>query len=130
MKKMLNVFLTGLLLIGVWGCAHDSVLPVHDEVLVFPLPYDLAFLRTLEAIQKHPDWDLDRTDKENGIIIIRNMRFSSYADADQRVATILVKRTDSRETSIEFDKKSQAVVGGDEILALIRQNLSREVSLR
>ena len=130
MKKTFNSILVALMLVAGWGCAHNSVLPIHDEVLVYPLPLDLTFLRTLEAVQKHPDWELDRTDKEKGTITIRNMRFSSFADADRRVATLRIKRENERETSVQFDPKSQAIVGGDEILALVREYLSREVSSR
>lgn len=113
-----------------FGCSRASILPVHDDVLVYPLPFDLAFLRTLEAIQDHKDWDLDWTDKEMGIISIRNMRYSSFADADRRQAFLIVKRLNSKETSVQFDPKTNAVVGGDEILSLIRSQLSREVARR
>lgn len=131
MRKIVNIVLTVCFLTGAFlGCKHNSLLPVNDEVLTYPLPYDLTFLRTLEAIQQHPDWNLDWTDKEKGIISIRNMRFSSYADADQREAILLVKRLSLHETAVQFDPKSQAVVGGDEILSLIRQSLSRELSQR
>lgn len=104
------------------------MLPLHDEVLVFPLPYDRAFLRTMEAVDAHPEWDLELSDKESGILKIRNYRYSSYADADQRTATLLVKRLGPRRTSIEFDKDSRAVVGGDEVLKLIKQYLALEAS--
>ena len=108
------------------GCARNSILPAHDEVLTFNLPYDLAFLRTMEAVEAHPDWDLDMTLKEQGIIKIRNLRYSSFADADQRGATLLLKRIGPRQTSVQFDKESWGVVGGDEILKLINQYLSLE----
>ena len=107
------------------GCAHHA-LPVYDEVLSYNLPYDRVYLRTIEAIEAHPDWDLEVTDKEHGFIKIRNLRYSSYADADQRTATLLIKRVGPSETSVAFDKDSQAVVGGDEVLKLIKQYLSLE----
>jgi hypothetical protein len=108
------------------GCATDepSVFPVHDEVITVNLPMDLTFLRTMEAVQTHPEWDLERTVKEEGIIRLRNLRYSSFADADQRRATLVLKRVGARRTSIQFDKKSQSVVGGDEILKLIKEYLS------
>lgn len=131
MNKILSSSLIGLFIsLTSFGCAHKSIFPLHDEVLVYPLPFDLAFLRTLEAIQEHKDWDLDWTDKEMGIISIRNMRYSSFADADRRQAFLVVKRLNAKETSIQFDPKSQSVVGGDEILSLIRGQLSREVARR
>jgi hypothetical protein len=79
----------------------------------------------MEAIEAHPDWDLDVTLKEQGIIKIRNLRYSSYADADQRGGTLLIKRVGPRQTSVQFDKESWGVVGGDEILKLIKQAQSR-----
>lgn len=115
--------------LGFLGCAHSSsILPVHDEVLVYPLPMDLAYLRTLEAVDLHPDWELDRTIKEKGIVYLRNLRYSSFSDADQRTATLVLKRVGPHETSVQLAPESQAVVGGDELLTLIKQHLSREVS--
>ncbi len=113
------------------GCASNkSILPLHDEVLTYSLPFDLTYLRTIEAIQQHKDWDLDWTDREKGLISIRNMRFNSWADADKRQAFVVVKAVNKNETAVYFDSASQAVVGGEEILSLIRDQLSREVSLR
>lgn len=111
-----------------FGCAGQNLRPLADEVLVYPLPFDLAYLRTLEAVQSHPDWDLNRTLKEEGIIEIRNVRYSSFADADQRSATLILKRVGPRRTSIQFAPKSQTVVGTDDVLALVKQYLSREAS--
>lgn len=130
MKRIVNFFLIlSLSSVVLLGCSHrPSILPVHDEVLTYPLPFDLVFLRTLDAVQAHSDWELDLTDKEKGTIRLRNMRYSSFADADLRTATLLVKRAGSRETTIQLSPESQSVVGGDEILKLIRQYLSREVS--
>lgn len=131
MKSIGNsIVILSLFYFGLIGCARQSVFPVHDEVLTFPLPMDLTYLRTLEAIQAHPDWDLDRTVKEEGLIYIRNLRYSSYADADQRMATLVLKPIGPHETSVQFAPESQAVVGGDEVLDLIKQYLSAEVSRR
>lgn len=127
---MKAIFLVFFGIVFGMGCARSSALPVHDEVLVYPLPLDLTYLRTLEAIQTHPDWNLHQTDKEKGVIQIHNTRYSSFADAEKREATLILKRVDSGRTSVQFDENSRAVVGGDEILDLIRQYLAREVSLR
>lgn len=129
MRHILNVFIFGILSLGLAGCSgkSKSLLPVHDEVLVYALPLDLTYLRTVEAVNAHPDWEVDYTDKEKGLIVLRNMRYSSFADADLRTAVLVLKRVGPRETSVQFDLKSQAVRGGDEILDLIKQYLSREV---
>ena len=111
-----------------WGCVRDKKpIQVNDEVITFSLPMDLVYLRTLEAAQKHKDWDLERTDKEKGQIYLRNRRYSSYADADQRRVLILLKRVSAKETTVQLDVTSQAVVGGDEILALIKRYMAPEV---
>lgn len=130
MKAMTSFFLMMLLFsLSFFGCARSStMLPLHDEVLVYPLPMDLAYLRTLEAVDLHSDWELDRTEKEKGLIYLRNLRYSSFADADRRTATLVLKQTGSHETSIQLAKESRSVVGGDELLDLIKQQLSREVS--
>jgi len=129
MRPILNVLMFGILSLSLAGCASKSksLLPVHDEVLVYPLPLDLTYLRTVEAVNAHPDWEVDYTDKEKGLIVLRNMRYSSFADADLRTAVLVVKQVGPRETSVQLDSKSQAVRGGDEILDLIKQYLSREV---
>ena len=129
MKAVFKAVLFGFLYLGLAGCntPSSSVLPVHDEVLVYPLPMDLTFLRTMEAMTAHRDWQIDYTDKEKGLIFLRNLRYSSFADADLRTATLVLKRVGPRETSVELDKKSQSVRGGDEILDAVRQYLSREV---
>ena len=42
------------------GCVHDTaVRPLHNEVLRYPVAYDLAYLRTLEALQSLPGWELE-----------------------------------------------------------------------
>lgn len=129
MRPLFNVFMFGILSLGLVGCSgkSKSLLPVHDEVLVYALPLDLTYLRTVEAVNAHPDWEVDYTDKEKGLIVLRNMRYSSFADADLRTAVLVLKRVGPRETSVQFDPQSQAVRGGDEVLDLIKQYLSREV---
>lgn len=132
MKKNSISFLAALFLLGsLQGCARvDAVRAVHDEVLVYRLPYDLAFLRTLEAVDEHPDWELGWTDKEKGIIFIRNLRYSSFSSADQRKATVILKRIHEDETSVELAPDSQSLIGIEEVLALIKESLSRELQLR
>ena len=120
-----------VILLGSVGCKKDSsLLPVHKEVLVYPLPYDLVYLRTIESVGRHPDWELDYTEKENGVIRIHNQRYSSFADADLRYAKLIIRRLSHNKSSVQFAPESQAIVGGDEILSLIKQSLSAEVSKR
>lgn len=131
MKRKLVLFvLLGLSAVGCAGKEKPVLGLVHDEVLTFPLPLDLTYLRTMEAIERHPDWELDTTVKDQGVIYIRNVRYSSFADADQRRATLLVKRVGPKTTSVQLAPESQAVVGAGEVLDLIKQTLAREVSRR
>ena len=114
------------------GCSalrHEDV-PAHDDVLLYELPYDLTYLRTLEALEKVPDWELEETEKEKGIIRARNMDFSNFADADQRAATILVKRVGRRQTSVALAEYSQRVVGGDRLLQSISEYVGAELEPR
>ena len=132
MRKKLPSFLVLLVVVlGSLSCREkSSLLPAHDEVLVYPLPYDLVYLRIMEAVDSHADWELDYTEKENGIIRIHNQRYSSFADADLRYAKLIVKRLSHNKSSVEFAPESQAIVGGDEIFSLIKQSLSEEVTKR
>lgn len=125
-KKILLSFLAvGLF---VTGCAfREKVLPAHDEVLIYPLAFDLTYLRALEAVENIPNWELTETEKEKGIIRVRNTNFSRFGDADKREATIIVKRVGRRETSIEFAPESKRVVGGDKLLERIAQFVTREL---
>lgn len=126
--RLLSLFLLGLG-IGFSGCAStpDKILPLHDEVLRFEAPYDFAYLRTIEALEHVEGWQLESTEKEKGIIVVRNINFSSLTDADKRSATFWLKSVGPRETSIQLAPHSQRVLGGDKLLQQISQSLSKEV---
>ncbi|MBU9889393.1 MAG: hypothetical protein KTQ49_05965 [Candidatus Omnitrophica bacterium] len=120
------VLVLGLVLAG---CNTVSkVLPPNDETLVYPLPYDLTYLRTLEALNAQPDWDLEQTEMAKGIIGVRNTNYSNFDDADLRVITFVIKREDLKTTSVSILPKSQHVPGGDKLLEAIGERLGREVS--
>ena len=110
------------------GCSfRDKVLPAHNEVLIYPLAYDLTYLRTLEALETLPEWELEETEKENGIIRARNINYSQFGDADKRLATFLVKRISRNETSVQLAPGSERVAGGDKLLERIARYVSREL---
>lgn len=125
-RTMVLLVFLAMCCLGGTGCktSSSSLLPVHDEILIFPVTMDLAYLRTMEAIQAHPDWELDYTDKEKGLINIKNMRYSSFSDADLRSATLVLKREGPKKTSVQFAKRSQSIRGGEEILDLVKQYVS------
>lgn len=122
---------SGLILLTLFltvGCAHKKpLLPVHDEVLVYQLPYDLIYLRTLDALQTVPGWELQMTDKESGFIQVRNINYSGLDDSDKRTATFMIKRIDNGETSIELSRESQQVFGVGDLMKAVGKYLSREV---
>lgn len=126
--KKIAVLLLILSLMPVSGCAvRDAILPLHDEVLVYPLPYDLTYLRTVEAVENVAGWELEETEKEKGIIGARNVNYSRFADADKRLIRLAVKRVSRNETSIQILPASQRVIGGDKILNRIREFLDAEI---
>lgn len=122
---------SGLILIAFFltlGCAHKKpLLPVHDEVLVYQLPYDLTYLRVLDSLQTLPDWELEVTDKEAGFVRVRNMNYGGLDDADKRTATFLIKRINLGETSVELAPESQQVIGVGDLMKAVGKYLSREV---
>jgi len=126
MKLISISFLILILASGCTSTGKPKFIEVHDEVILAPYALDYTYLRTLEAVQALPDWELDRTDKEKGILHLKNVRFSSFADADMRLATLQLKRVGPRETSVQFTEKTQSIVGGDEVLKAVKQYLGME----
>lgn len=124
-SKFIFVLILGLAFVG---CnTIGEVLPPNDEVLTYKLPYDLTYLRTLEVLNSVGGWQLEETDKERGLIVVRDMQYSRLDDSDLRVITFVVKRVDYETTSVSIDKKSQKVFGGKKFLEIIGAALGREV---
>lgn len=127
-NRLVVVFLVA---IALTGCASSKkpLLPAHDEVLVYPLAYDLTFLKTMEALMSIPGWDMEITDKESGLIRVRNIDYTGLDDSDQRLATFVLKRVARGETSIELEKGSQQVFGVKDLMKAISTQLNREVQI-
>ena len=124
-SKFVLVLILGLSLAG---CnTVGKVLPPNDEVLVYKLPYDLTYLRTMEALNSVENWELEETDKERGSIRVRDTNYSRLDDSDMRVIVFLVKRVDRGTTSVSIDPESQKVFGGKKLLEAISAALGREV---
>lgn len=104
----------------------DTILPKHDDVLIYDLSFDRTYLRALEILQTHPEWEVETTDKEKGIIRVYNLAFFKATDADERHITFLVKRLDRDKTSIEIIPEDQAVLGGEALLEKLGQGLSQQ----
>lgn len=126
-KTTYAIILSVIFSLSVTGCAADNqVLPTHDEVLTYQVPYDLAFLRTIEALESLPDWELSETEKEKGIIRVNNTNFATFDDADKREATFIVKRVNRKETSIALAPYSQQVIGAKDLFKRISQYVGTE----
>jgi MFS superfamily sulfate permease-like transporter len=124
-SKFVLILMLGLSLAG---CnTVGEVLPPNDEVLVYKLPYDLTYLRTMEALNSVGTWQLEETDKEMGLISVRDTNYSRLDDSDLRVITFLVKRVDRETTSVSIDPKSQKVYGGKKLLETVGEALGREL---
>jgi hypothetical protein len=132
--NMKKIWIHGVMMvilgIGVIGCASRPQMenPLNDKVLVYDLPYDLTYLRTMEALEKVKDWDLQETEKEKGFIRVCNRNFSRFDDADKRLVTVEVKRISRNQTSVSLAPQSQRVIEGDKLLDKIQEYLDREVS--
>ena len=116
-----------VLSIGLAACnTVGKVLPPNDEVLVYPLSYDLTYLRTMEAVDGRETWKLEETDKEKGIITVRDTNYSSLNDSDKRVITFQVKRLDRGMSSVSIAPDSQKVFGGADLMKAVAAALGRE----
>jgi len=105
-RKLAAAILVMVFVVG--GCSwNEKLLPNHDEILVYNLPFDLTYLRTLEALETLDDWELNELEKEKGIISVRNLAYGQFGDADKRVANFLVKRVSREQTSVQLAPESQ-----------------------
>ena len=128
MKIFSQIALILMLSLGLVGCnTVGKMLPPNDRVLVYPLPYDLTYLRTMEILDTTSDWQLEETDKEKGTIRVRDTNYSRFDDSDLRVITFLVKRVDRGTTSVSIEPESQKVLGGKKLLEAVDATLSHEV---
>ncbi len=128
MKYVSKLSLVLILALGLVGCnTVGEVLPPNDEVLVYKLPYDLTYLRTMDALNTVGTWQLEETDKERGIISVRDTNYSRLDDSDLRIITFVVKRVDRETTSVSIDPKSQKVFGGKKLLEAVGGALGREI---
>lgn len=126
--KTLTLLLVCAGLLFNYGCAaQKKIPPAYEEVLIFPLSYDLVYLRVFEALENVNEWELEETEKEKGIIRARNTAYSRLDDADKRTATILVKRLEPGQTSVSLAPYSNQVFGGKELMKRISQYVSREL---
>jgi hypothetical protein len=131
-KTVLHYLSVAVLGMCIIGCAshHKLEAPLHDQVLMYDLPYDLTYLRSMEALEKVPDWQLLETEKEKSFIRVYNLNVDRFDDADKRIVTVYVTRVGRNKTSVSLAPESQRVIEGDKLLAKIQEFLDREVVRR
>ncbi len=105
------------------GCAGSNKLTATREantkVLVYERPYDLVFLRVIEAADLLETWDVEITDKEKGLVSFHNVNFSAFSGEDKREISVLVKRISRSETSVQLAPYSQKAIDTDKLLDVI-----------
>lgn len=122
MKKRTFPWLVGLISLSfLSACSSVQEFPRYDQVLVYDKAYDYTFLRTLEALNTFPDWTVEETDKEKGLIVLRNVEYGHMFDRDKWVARFHVKRLDRKKTSVELEPESQQIEQAGELLRRIDQ---------
>ena len=130
MKKVL-CFVVSILITSVFasGCSSLKDYPRYDQVLVYDRPFDYTYLKTLEALNTFPDWVLEETDKNKGLIVIRNTQYGHLFDRDKWVARFNIRRLDKRKTSVSLDPSSQRLEKGGELLNRIDEvvNISSNI---
>jgi len=118
-KTRLFLLLAFLVLPFGSGCSTARDFPKYDQVLVYDRPYDFTFLRTMEALNTVEGWVIEETDKEKGLIVVRNLEYGSLFDRDKWSARFIVKRLERKKTSISLDPVSQRVSEGGILLKRI-----------
>ena len=132
MKRSRVAILSLCLVISLMGCSFKgqlSEVPAYDQVLVYDRPYDYTFLKTIEALNTFPEWVLEETDKNKGLIVIRNTQYGHLFDKDKWVARFNIRRLDKRKTSVSLDPSTQRIQQGGELLKRIDEvvNISSNI---
>ncbi|OGW77212.1 MAG: hypothetical protein A3J52_00795 [Omnitrophica bacterium RIFCSPHIGHO2_02_FULL_49_9] len=120
-------FVTAVLLLSVslTSCiSFRTDYPRYDQVLTYDRPYDYTYLKALEALNTFPEWTLELTDKDEGLLILRNREYGHLFDRDKQVARIRVRRVSTHQTSVALDPDSQRIPKGGEFLKRINEFLS------
>ncbi|MBI1977908.1 MAG: hypothetical protein HYS55_04065 [Candidatus Omnitrophica bacterium] len=114
--SIIFVFVTAAVLAS---CASTKEYPKYDQVLVYDRPYDYTYLKTLEALNTLPGWVLEETDKNVGLIVVRNVEYGHLFDRDKWVAKFIVKSLGRKKTSVELAPTSQKLTQGGDLLKRI-----------
>ena len=118
-KESFLIVLWFILLVFLTSCSSLKDFPAYDQVLIYDRPYDYTFLRTIEALNTFRDWTIEETDKNKGLIVMRNTQYSHIFDRDKLTARFTVKSLGRRQTSVALEPSSQRLEQGGELLKRI-----------
>lgn len=131
MKRLQVFVLLGFIFIAfISSCATSKEYPKFDQVLVYDKPYDYTFLRTLEALNTFPGWTLEETDKNKGVIVLRNTEYGNIFDRDRWVVRFNVVSLGRKKTSVAIDPGSQHNSQGGELLQRIDEIMRKLAPLK
>ncbi len=131
MKRSHSLFIFGFIFLSlVSGCATAKEYPKYDQVLVYDKPFDYTFLKTLEALNTFSGWTLEETDKNKGVIILRNTEYSSLFDHDKWLVRFNVVSLGRKKTSVSIDPDSQRNAMGGDLLKRIDEIMRMSSSLK
>lgn len=100
--KQVKLWFSMILLMA--GCASAALNPADYPVRIYDEPFDLVYLKTYEALSKNSsEWIPYRTDKANGVIEIRSLKYNNAFGLDKQFARFLVKMVSRTQTSVELD---------------------------
>lgn len=119
MKKESFLIVLSAMLFVSSSCSSLKDFPAYDQVLIYDRPYDYTYLRTVEALNTFSDWTLEETDKNKGLIVMRNTQYSHLFDRDKLVARFTVKSLGRRQTSVALEPSSQRLEQGGVLLKRI-----------
>ncbi len=108
------------------GCsslrANSKDYPIH----VYEQPLDLVYLKTYETLSKYDEWVPNFTDKTNGVIEVRNIKYANLLDFDTQLARFIIKMVSRTETSVALDTEKSRCKGNGclELLNSIHDSLS------
>ena len=131
MKRSYSVLVFSFILLAlVSGCSSVKEYPKFDQVLVYEKPYDYTYLKTLEALNTFSGWTLEETDKNKGLIVLRNTEYGNLFDRDKWVVRFNVVSLGRKKTSVSIDSVSQRNEMGGELLDRVDHIMKMATSLK
>lgn len=124
------LFLSGCLATTINEFKDATGHPQYNQVLVYDKPYDYTFLRTLEALNTFSGWTLEETDKNKGLIILRNVEYGNLFDHDKWVVRFNVVSLARKKTSVALDPSSQGNAKGGDLLKRIDEVMRMASTLK